>query len=172
MLQVMAQCGSFVPAKRAHFRITNQIFSRMATDDNIETNVSLFEQEMIEMNYIIENIAPDSLVFIDELCRSTNKDEGTAIAIAIVEYLCSTSAFVFFATHSYELTTLDTIYPNISNQWLTANIEKFGDREKLDNVHVLRKGVCLIENYGKSLFVVWHCQFNKIPLFHSIQASS
>jgi DNA mismatch repair protein MSH4 len=149
MLQVMAQCGSFVPATRAHFRVTSQIFSRMAPDDNIEVNSSLFEQEMIEMNYIVENFTDDSLVLIDELCRSTGKDEGIAISIALLEHMSSKPAFVFFATHLSELTALETIHPNVSNQCFAVRIEKIGEREKIDTLHVLSKGVCSVENYGR-----------------------
>ena len=76
MLQIMAQIGSFIPATYACIRLTTQIFTRIGTDDCIEFNSSSFEQEMIEMNYILNNFTSDSLILIDELCRSTSIDEG------------------------------------------------------------------------------------------------
>ena len=148
MLQIMSQCGSYVPATFASFRISNQIFSRLGTDDDIELNSSSFEQEMIEMNYIIQNLTDTSLIVIDELCRSTSTDEGIALSIAICEHMIKSSAFVFFATHLHEISCLDAMYPQVVNYHLVSDILNSKNQVRLSHTYVLRKGVCELENYG------------------------
>lgn len=68
---------------------------------------------MTEMKYIIDNINDDSLVIIDELGRGTSVEEGTAISVAIAEWLLRTKSFILFATHYLFLTTLERIYFNV-----------------------------------------------------------
>lgn len=84
-LQIMAQLGCYVPAASAQFRITDRIFSRMGTTDSIEMKASLFVTEMRTMEYILKNITPNSLVIIDELCQSTNPQEGAELAWDLCE---------------------------------------------------------------------------------------
>ncbi|GFO18676.1 DNA mismatch repair protein muts [Plakobranchus ocellatus] len=69
LLQIMAQIGSFVPAQYASFRIADQIFSRIGSDDDMESNSSTFTLEMKETNYIIQNVTDNCLIIIDELGR-------------------------------------------------------------------------------------------------------
>jgi DNA mismatch repair protein MSH4 len=146
-LQIIAQCGSFICASYASFRIAHQIFSRLGTDDDIEVNSSSFEKEMIEMNYIIQNCNKNSLILIDELCRSTSHDEGLAITMAFCEYLVTQmDSFVFFATHFTELTLLDSIYSNVINYHLESFIDS--DTERIVHTFILNKGSCKITNYG------------------------
>ncbi|XP_055320057.1 mutS protein homolog 4-like [Sitodiplosis mosellana] len=89
VLQIMAQLGCYVPAKSAQFRITDRIFSRMGFNDSIEKNLSTFMMEMNNMEHIMKNMTPNSLVIIDELCRSTNPKEGAQLAWNICEHLAS-----------------------------------------------------------------------------------
>lgn len=79
ILQIMAQIGCFVPAKSAKLRITDKIFSRIGFSDSIELGASTFTVELREMEYIYSNLTPNSLVIMDELCRSTNPQEGEII---------------------------------------------------------------------------------------------
>lgn len=79
VIQIMAQIGCFVPAKSAQLRMTDKIFSRIGFQDNIEASASSFTVELREMEYIYSNITPNSLVIMDELCRSTNPQEGEVI---------------------------------------------------------------------------------------------
>jgi DNA mismatch repair protein MSH4 len=153
MLQIMSQIGSFIPATYASIRLTTQIFTRIGTDDNIEFNSSSFEQEMIEMNYILNNFTDNSLILIDELCRSTSKDEGLAISMAICEHIIKSNAFILFATHLHELTCLDTMYSKVVNYHFLTEIKKNDDQVKLVHKYALKKGVVEIENYGKIFFL-------------------
>lgn len=79
VIQIMAQIGCFVPAESAKLRMTDKIFSRIGFQDNIEASASSFTVELREMEYIYSNITPNSLVIMDELCRSTNPQEGEVI---------------------------------------------------------------------------------------------
>ncbi len=131
--------GSFVPAEYASFRLTNQIFSRIGSDDDLETNASTFMVEvshlsihvfstpthtpppphththtqMREVQYILQNVDSTSLVIIDELGRGTSSEEGVGLCQAICEHLLSTEAITFFSTHFLELTRLEALYPNV-----------------------------------------------------------
>ncbi|KAE8739731.1 hypothetical protein FOCC_FOCC014775, partial [Frankliniella occidentalis] len=87
LLQIMAQVGSFVPAEQAVFRLTDHIFSHLNFDDSIENNASTLSLEMQEMQFILSNITPTSIVALDELCRGTSVEEGTAIAWSLCEEL-------------------------------------------------------------------------------------
>jgi DNA mismatch repair protein MSH4 len=80
IIQIMAQIGCFVPAKSASIRMCDKIFSRLGFQDNIEQNASSFTVELRDMEYIYSNLTPNSLVVIDELCRSTNPQEGEVCA--------------------------------------------------------------------------------------------
>ncbi|EDO35291.1 predicted protein [Nematostella vectensis] len=115
LLQVMAQIGCYVPAEYASFRLADQIFSRIGSDDDIETNSSTFMLEMKEINYIIQNASDKSLIIVDELGRGTSSEEGVGICYAVCEHLLGIKAFTFFATHFLELTTMDELYPNVEN---------------------------------------------------------
>eukprot|EP00731_Ephydatia_muelleri_P017611 Em0010g709a len=120
LLQIMAQIGSFVPAEYASIRVAGEIFSRIGSDDDIETNASSFVLEMRETNFIVQNIRDCSLVVIDELGRGTSREEGVGICYAVCEQLLQTKTFTFFATHFLELTGMDNLYPNVSKQDMTV----------------------------------------------------
>ncbi|XP_068717074.1 mutS protein homolog 4-like [Montipora capricornis] len=153
LLQVMAQIGCHVPAEYASFRAADQIFSRIGSDDDIETNSSTFMLEMKEVNYIIQNASDKSLIIIDELGRGTSSKEGVGICFSICENLLTKKAFTFFATHFLELTTMDSLYPNVENLHFKIQ-RKFSDEaasEKITYTHVLSKGRTEEKHYGLQL---------------------
>ncbi|EGV93592.1 MutS protein-like 4 [Cricetulus griseus] len=88
----LSDYGSYVPAEYASFRIAEQIFTRISTDDDIETNSSTFMKEMKEIAYILHNANDKSLILIDELGRGTNTEEGIGISYAVCEHLLSKKA--------------------------------------------------------------------------------
>lgn len=98
VLQIMAQIGCFVPARTAKFRMTDKIFSRIGFQDSIEQGASSFTMELREMEYIYSNLTPNSLVIIDELCRSTNPHEGEMICSKFCEKLLN---FIGVADENY-----------------------------------------------------------------------
>ena len=150
LMQILAQIGSFVPAEFASFRIADQIFSRIGSDDDIENNCSTFMLEMKEINYIVQNASGSSLVIIDELGRGTSADEGVGICHSVCEYLLCLKAFTFFATHFMELTQLDRLYPNVENCHFEVQryYSEESKRDKVSYTHVLSKGQTKEKHYG------------------------
>lgn len=153
LLQIMAQIGSFVPAEYASFRVANQMFSRVGSDDDIETNSSTFTVEMRETNYIIHNISENSLIIIDELGRGTSSEEGIGLCHSICEYLLSSKAFTFFVTHFMELTSLEDLYPNVANYCFEVHHSEASDVKRLQEkyTHVLLHGKTKQRHYGVRL---------------------
>lgn len=158
ILQIMSQCGSFIPASKGIFNVTKKILSR-ARDVNDNLNESSFEHEMLEMKYILENMNTDCLILIDELCRSTNFNEGLALTIAICEFMLETISknlykkdqkiFVIFASHYAEISCLEYIYQKVNGFCL----ESFFDKKlRLKHSYKLNRGYCKNENYGKFYF--------------------
>ncbi|XP_069934341.1 mutS protein homolog 4 [Oryctolagus cuniculus] len=148
--QIMAQIGSYVPAEYSSFRIAEQIFTRISTDDDIETNSSTFMKEMKEIAYILHNANDKSLILIDELGRSTNTEEGIGICYAVCEYLLSLKAFTMFATHFLELCHIDVLYPNVENMHFEVQHVKNASRNKEAILYTYRlsKGLTEEKNYG------------------------
>lgn len=87
LMQIMAQVGCYVPARSAQFRLCDKLFTRIGFNDSLGQNASSFVLEVREMNYILRNVTPNSMVIIDELCRSTNATEGERIAVRVCEQL-------------------------------------------------------------------------------------
>ncbi|RHZ86046.1 hypothetical protein Glove_55g65 [Diversispora epigaea] len=145
LISIMSQIGSFVPAEYASFRMTNQIFTRICNDDNMETNSSTFIVEMRETSYILQNITNKSLVIIDELGRGTSTHDGLGITYAICEELLKTKAFVFFATHFHELTRYLTVCPNVVNLHLEVEIE---NQSTMKYLYRVKDGSNDDEHYG------------------------
>ncbi|PNJ71907.1 mutS protein homolog 4 isoform X3 [Pongo abelii] len=148
--QIMAQIGSYVPAEYSSFRIAKQIFTRISTDDDIETNSSTFMKEMKEIAYILHNANDKSLILIDELGRGTNTEEGIGICYAVCEYLLSLKAFTLFATHFLELCHIDALYPNVENMHFEVQHVKNTSRNKeaILYTYKLSKGLTEEKNYG------------------------
>ncbi|KAM6534151.1 MutS protein msh4 [Fusarium falciforme] len=152
LLQIMAQIGSFVPAKYAAFSIVHSIFARVSLDDNIESNLSTFSVEMREMAFILRNIDDKSLAVIDELGRATSNRDGLAIAIAMSEALIQSKASVWFATHFADLTRAFAQRPGVLNLHLAATTSTTADG--LPHIKMLYKattGTVGDEHYGINL---------------------
>ncbi|XP_045147672.1 mutS protein homolog 4 [Echinops telfairi] len=150
LCQIMAQIGSYVPAEYSSFRITEQIFTRISTDDDIETNSSTFMKEMKEIAYILHNANDKSLILIDELGRGTSTEEGIGICYAVCEYLLTLKAFTLFATHFLELCHMDILYPNVENMHFEVQHVKNTSRNKdaILYTYKLSKGLTEEKNYG------------------------
>ena len=114
LICIMAQIGSFVPAKKAHIGIIDKIFSRIGAGDNIAHGQSTFMIEMLETANILNNATSRSLLILDEIGRGTSTYDGLAIAWAIVELIDSNiKSRTMFATHYHELTELENTSEHI-----------------------------------------------------------
>ncbi|MBQ5803116.1 MAG: DNA mismatch repair protein MutS, partial [Bacteroidales bacterium] len=117
LIVLLAQVGSFVPAKSARIGIVDKIFTRVGASDNISRGESTFMVEMIESSTILHNLSERSRVLLDEIGRGTSTFDGMSIAWAIVEYIHQSGfrAKTLFATHYHELNELETIYNRVRN---------------------------------------------------------
>ena len=118
LITLMAQIGSFVPAKSAEIGIVDKIFTRVGASDNISLGESTFMIEMNEAADILNNISAKSLVLFDELGRGTSTYDGISIAWAIVEYIHEHPAYrakTLFATHYHELNEMEKSFKRIKN---------------------------------------------------------
>ena len=117
IISLMAQIGSFVPAKKLRMGIVDKIFTRVGASDNISVGESTFMVEMNETALILNNISPRSLILLDEIGRGTSTYDGISIAWAITEYLHNHSAKpkTLFATHYHELNQMEGLFERIKN---------------------------------------------------------
>lgn len=118
LITLMAQIGSFVPAKAAHIGIVDKIFTRVGASDNISVGESTFMVEMNEAADILNNATAKSLILFDELGRGTSTYDGISIAQSIVEYIHEnpkTRAKTLFATHYHELNEMEKHFHRIKN---------------------------------------------------------
>lgn len=116
LIVIMAQIGSFVPADEAVIGVVDRIFARIGASDDIHEGDSTFMVEMREAAHIAANATERSLVLIDELGRGTATSDGIALARSILEHLViATGAMTLFATHYYELTTMESESSGIRN---------------------------------------------------------
>ena len=121
LLSILAQCGSFVPAKRAQFPLLDRIFTRIGAGDNIAEGKSTFLLEMEEIAQICMQATERSLVIVDEIGRGTSTFDGIAIAQAVLEYLhVQINCKALFATHFHELTQACNTYPAIANYYAVS----------------------------------------------------
>ncbi len=135
LLAVMAQAGSFVPAREAKIPLVDRIFARVGASDNIARGQSTFMVEMQETASILHNATARSLVVLDEIGRGTATFDGLSIAWAVAEYLAAHSVArpkTLFATHYHELTDLADATPGVVNFHVAA-------REWKDDIVFLRK---------------------------------
>ncbi|OJD16553.1 hypothetical protein AJ78_03290 [Emergomyces pasteurianus Ep9510] len=146
LMSVMAQIGCFVPAQYASFPIVRQLFARVSTDDNVEANVSTFSAEMREMSFILRNIAPKSMVIIDELGRGTSTADGLAIAIAIAEALVESHALVWFTTHFHDLAKIMAERNGVVNLHLA--VEMAPSTSKMTMLYKIADGFVKDKHYG------------------------
>ncbi len=118
LIVLMAQIGSFVPAKSANLGFVDKIFTRVGASDNISLGESTFMVEMNEAANILNNISSRSLILFDELGRGTSTYDGISIAWAIVEYIhqmANKFPKTLFATHYHELNEMEKIFNRIKN---------------------------------------------------------
>ena len=116
LIVLLAQMGSFVPARQAKLPITDRIFTRIGASDNLARGRSTFLVEMSEVASILNHATPQSLVLLDEVGRGTATFDGLSIAWAVVEHLQKhTRARTLFATHYHELTELAELLPAVKN---------------------------------------------------------
>ncbi|RXM52278.1 DNA mismatch repair protein MutS [Chryseobacterium sp. CH25] len=114
---LLAQIGSFVPAKHAEIGLLDKIFTRVGATDNISAGESTFMVEMNEAANILNNISERSLILLDEIGRGTSTYDGVSIAWAIAEYLHqhATQAKTLFATHYHELNEMTVNFERVKN---------------------------------------------------------
>jgi DNA mismatch repair protein MutS len=116
LIAILAQIGSFVPARHAHIGVVDCVFSRVGAADDLARGQSTFMVEMVETAAILNRATPQSLVILDELGRGTATFDGLSIAWAAIEYLHeSCRARTLFATHFHELTQLTRTLPRLTN---------------------------------------------------------
>jgi DNA mismatch repair protein MutS len=135
LLSVMAQAGSFVPAREAKLPIVDRIFARVGASDNIARGHSTFMVEMQETANILHSATSSSLVVLDEIGRGTSTFDGLSIAWAVAEHLATNPRVrpkTLFATHYHELTDLADATPGVVNFHVAA-------REWKDDIIFLRK---------------------------------
>ena len=115
LISLMAQMGSFVPARAARLGVVDRIFSRVGASDNLTAGQSTFMVEMVETAHILQNATPRSLVILDEIGRGTSTFDGMSIAWAVSEYLYDLGPLTLFATHYHELSNLADVKPGVTN---------------------------------------------------------
>ncbi len=116
LITLMAQIGSFIPAKSAKIGIVDSIFTRVGASDNLSKGESTFLVEMKETSYILNNATRRSLIILDEIGRGTGTYDGISLARAIAEHIVEKiGAVTLFATHYHILTELSEDYPSVRN---------------------------------------------------------
>ena len=126
LITLMAQVGSFVPAKYAKIGVVDKIFTRVGASDDIAQGQSTFMLEMVEVANILKNATADSLVILDEIGRGTSTYDGLSIAWAVSEHMANKiGAKTLFATHYHELTQLEDSIPGVKNY--SVAVKKHGD---------------------------------------------
>ncbi|MHC6179867.1 DNA mismatch repair protein MutS [Clostridium sp. JNZ X4-2] len=118
LIVIMAQIGSFVPAKSASISICDKIFTRIGASDDLASGKSTFMVEMWEVSNILKNATNKSLILLDEVGRGTSTYDGLSIAWAVIEYICKNNKLkskTLFATHYHELTKLEGRIQGVKN---------------------------------------------------------
>lgn len=135
LIVLMAQLGSFVPAKSANIGIVDRIFTRVGASDDLASGQSTFMVEMNEVANILRNATPNSLLVLDEIGRGTSTFDGLSIAWAVIEHISNRrllGAKTLFATHYHELTELEGKINNVNNYCIAV-------KEQGDDIVFLRK---------------------------------
>lgn len=118
LINILAQIGSFVPAKKASVAICDKIFTRIGASDDLARGKSTFMVEMWEVSNILNNATNRSLILLDEVGRGTSTYDGLSIAWSVIEYICNNSSLrckTLFATHYHELTSLEGKIHGVKN---------------------------------------------------------
>ena len=155
LIVLLAQIGSFVPAKTARIGLVDKIFTRVGASDNISMGESTFMVEMNETASILNNISDRSLVLLDEIGRGTSTYDGISIAWAISEYLHEHPAKpkTLFATHYHELNEMSETFSRIKNFNVAV-------KELKDNVLFVRK---LVEGGSEHSFGIHVAKMAGMP---------
>ncbi len=135
LIVLLAQIGSFVPAREADIGIVDRIFTRVGASDDLASGQSTFMVEMNEVANILRNATSDSLLILDEIGRGTSTFDGLSIAWAVIEHISNRrllGAKTLFATHYHELTELEGKIGNVNNYCIAV-------KEKGDDIVFLRK---------------------------------
>ena len=135
LIALMAQIGSFVPAKSANIGLSDRIFTRVGASDDLASGQSTFMVEMTEVANILRNATSKSLLILDEIGRGTSTFDGLSIAWAVIEYISDSrllGAKTLFATHYHELTELEGKIDSVNNYCIAV-------KEKGDDIVFLRK---------------------------------
>ena len=145
---LLAQIGSFIPAKHAEIGVLDRIFTRVGASDNISAGESTFMVEMNESANILNNITERSLILLDEIGRGTSTYDGISIAWAIAEYLHQhpTQPKTLFATHYHELNEMQNSFSRIKNYHIAI-------QENKNNVIFLRKLVAAGSEHSFGIYV-------------------
>ncbi|MBP6126429.1 MAG: DNA mismatch repair protein MutS, partial [Leptotrichiaceae bacterium] len=134
LISIMAQIGSFVPAREAKLSIVDKYLTRIGASDDILTGQSTFMIEMSETSNILNNATEKSLIILDEVGRGTSTFDGVSIATAISQYIYEkVRAKTIFATHYHELTDLENKFENMVNYRIEVE-EKSGKVMFLRNI--------------------------------------
>ena len=129
LIVLMAQMGSFVPARSARIGIVDRVFTRIGASDDLASGQSTFMVEMAEVASILKYATSKSLLILDEIGRGTSTYDGMAIARAVLEYAASPrhlGAKTLFATHYHELSAIENELPNVKNYNIA--VKKRGDK--------------------------------------------
>jgi len=135
LIVLMAQMGSFVPARSAHIGVVDRVFTRIGASDDLAAGQSTFMVEMSEVAALLKNATNRSLLILDEIGRGTSTYDGMAIARAVLEHCADkkrVGAKTLFATHYHELTALEGEIPGVKNYNIAA-------KKKKDEIIFLRK---------------------------------
>ena len=159
LITILAQIGSFVPAKEMRFSIVDRIFTRVGASDNISMGESTFMVEMNETASILNNLTNQSLILLDEIGRGTSTYDGISIAWAIAEFLHENKnkPNVLFATHYHDLNEMESIFKGIKNFNVSV-------KETKDDVVFLRKLVKGGSNHSFGIHVAKMAGMPKLVL--------
>jgi DNA mismatch repair protein MutS len=129
LLVLMAQLGSYIPARKARIGLVDRIFTRVGAADDISRGQSTFMVEMVETANILNNATAQSLIVLDEIGRGTSTFDGLSLAWAVAEYLhdnAEVKARTLFATHYHELTELALTKPGVKNY--NVAVKEYGEK--------------------------------------------
>ena len=146
IIVLLAQIGSYVPAENAEIGLVDRIFTRVGLEDDLSAGRSTFMTEMTETATILNEATNKSLIILDEIGRGTSTYDGLAIAMSVAEYIheeSSIGARTLFATHFFEMTTLESRLNRLKNY----HVKVLEDQESVVFLHHISKGISA-RSYG------------------------
>ncbi|MCB0403552.1 MAG: DNA mismatch repair protein MutS, partial [Bdellovibrionales bacterium] len=139
LISVMAQAGSFIPAKKTHLPLVDAVYTRIGSSDDLAGGRSTFMVEMTEMARILRQATENSLILVDEIGRGTSTYDGLSLAWSLIEFMHNeVRAKTLFATHFHEVTSLEQHAPGIKN--MNVLVEKW--EGEIVFLHKLAPGIC------------------------------